>query len=94
MFNADGKGGVMFDSKSGDQHRSVFYRPTARMAIYCVVMSGVMLPWKSYANAEEFTTVHIGETANVNVYADSQPLAVQNLDTSAVVDANDKMSMT
>jgi len=83
----------MFDKKIGDQQCSVFYRVNARMVICCAVVSGVMLPWKSYANAEEFATVHIGDTANVNVHAYSQPRAVQNMDTSAVVEANDKESI-
>lgn len=84
----------MFDNKKiGDQHRNVCCRVDARMAMCCVLMSGVLLPWGAYADAEEFATVHIGETANVNVHADSQPLAVQNLDASAVVDANEKESI-
>jgi len=84
----------MFDNKKiGDQHRNVCYRVDARMALCCVLVSGVMLPWGAYANAEEFATVVIGETANVNVHADSQRLAVQNLDASAVVDANEKESI-
>ncbi|MGB5726681.1 MAG: hypothetical protein WBM52_05645 [Thiogranum sp.] len=84
----------MFDNKKiGDQHRNVCYRVDARMALCCVLVSGVMLPWGAYANAEEFATVVIGETANVNVHADSQPLAVQNLDAPAVVDVNDKESI-
>lgn len=77
----------MFDNnKIGDQRRNVCCRVDARMAMCCVLMSGVLLPWGAYADAEEFATVHIGETANVNVHADSPPLAVQNLDASAVVD--------
>jgi len=84
----------MFDNKKiGDQHRNVCYRVDARMAMCCVFVSGVMLPWGAYANAEEFATVVIGETANINVHADSQPLAVQNLDAPAVVDFDDKESI-
>jgi len=84
----------MFDNKKiGDQHRNVCYRVDARMAVCCVLVSGVLLPWGAYADAEEFATVHIGETANVNVHADSQPLAVQNLDAPAVVDFDDKESI-
>ena len=81
----------MFDNEIGDHHRSVFNRVNARMAVCCAVMSGVMLSWNSCVNAEEFDTVHIGEAANVDVHADSQPVAVQNLDAS-VVEVNDKES--
>lgn len=82
----------MFANRFGDRHRSVFSRVNARMVIGSVVLWSVMLPWKSYVNAEEFTSVPISETANVNIHADSQPLAVQDLEPSAVVDANDKAS--
>ena len=91
--NTDGKGGIMFGNKIGERYGSMFYRVNAGIVIYCVIMSGAMLPTMSYANAEEFATVvHIGETANINVHADSQPLAVQSPDTPAVVDADDKVS--
>ena len=90
--NLSGKGRMMFDFKSGDQHRSVLCRVNARMFVCCAVMWGVTLPWNSYANAEEVGTVHVGEAANVSVHADSQPLTVQDLDASAVVEANNKAS--
>jgi hypothetical protein len=55
-------------------------------------MWGVMLPWNSYADAEELDAVHIGEIADVDVHADSQRLAVENLHSSALVEADDTES--
>jgi len=75
----------MFDNKKiGDQHRNVCYRVDARMALCCVLVSGVMLPWGAYANAEEFATVVIGETAKESIPIDIDPdlSDVVQLDTS------------
>jgi len=81
----------MYDNENNRQDR-VVCRVSTGLVACCGLMLGFLLSWNDYANAEEFATVYIGEIANVNVHADSQPLAVQNLDTSADVDANDKES--
>ena len=83
----------MFHNKNWGLHRSNFYRVNARIAVCCAVMSGVMLAWSSCVKAEEYATVHIGETANATVHVDSQTLDVQNLDASAALEVSDNKSI-
>lgn len=82
----------MYTNQTDGQDRSVC-RLNYGLSVCCPVVMAVLLVWSNaYANTDEFVRQHLGEAANANVHADSQPFVVQNIDDSEVVEANDKES--